>query len=130
MKPTILVLLAALFLTAIQSTVIAEADPLQNFSVNSVAGARKLHAALAGTVWIYHYDGKDYTFRFGKLGEIEALKEWSDVKWRVVSPSEVILDRPSGDIILLRFDPSFTNFKCKDWTGPSATGTRTGKIRS
>lgn len=129
MKSTISVLSALVIFAGAHCTLLADADPLQNFSVTAVAGARKLHAALADTTWVYHFNGKDYPLRFGKSGEIETLKEWSDVNWRVASPSEVILDRPGGDLMLLRFNDSVTSFQCKDWTGPNATGTKAAKIR-
>ncbi len=92
--------------------------PLQNYTPEAIAGAVKVRDTLAGTIWSYHIRDGEHEFGFGRAGELQLLESWKGVRWRVVSPREVILEGTGGDHMLLRFDSSLQLF----WT-------RTGTAR-
>ena len=121
MKP---ITIAAIFLafSGLLTNASADIDPLRSFTTESVTNAKKLERALSDTPWIYHFDGQDYPLRFGATGKIEKLQWWPNVYWRIIGPSEVLLDNPDGKLMLLRFNDATTTFQCKDWTESSATG--------
>ena len=120
--PAFLILL--LVATGLPPVASADSDPLRDFTFESSSGAKKLAETLSGTRWLYHYGGADYTLRFDSSGQIEQLKFWPNVHWRIISPSEVLLDRPGGGVMLLRFNEDVTTFHCNDWDGKPATGSR------
>ena len=122
LPPVVLTLLLAV--TGFSSVVLADNDPVRAFTFESSSGAKKLAETLSGTRWLYHYGGADYALRFGGSGQIEQLKFWPNVHWRIISPSEVLLDRPDGGVMLLRFNEDVTTFHCNDWDGRPATGSR------
>jgi hypothetical protein len=103
------------------------AGPLDSYSPEAVAGAVRLRDTLAGTVWSYHWRDTKHEVGFGRAGDVQLLKTWKGVRWRVVSPREVILDGGGGDHMLLRFDDSLRHFWTKDWDGKKATGRRTDR---
>ncbi len=105
-------------------TSFADNDPLRAFSSESVVGAKQLASTLSSTAWVYHYSGRDYPFRFGASGLIERFPEWPNVHWRVISPTEVLLDRPQGGSVVFRFNEDVTTFKGNDWDTKSVTGSR------
>lgn len=121
MKQTVI---AAIFLAlnSLLTNAPADTDPLRSFTTVSVKNAKKLECALSNTSWVYHFNGQDYSLRFGAIGKIEKLQWWPNVYWRIVGPSEVLLDNPDGKLMLLRFNDATTTFQCKDWTGAPATG--------
>ncbi len=103
--------------------------PLQNFAPEAIAGAVKLRDELAGTIWSYRYRNGKFDMGFSKGGEIQRLKSWKNVRWRIASPSEVILES-SGQHMVLRFDKTRQFFWTKDWDGRKATGRPTGRTLS
>ena len=104
----------------------ATADPLDGYRPEAIAGAVKLRDSLAGSVWIYTWREKVFEFSFGKSGDLKLLESWEGVRWRVLSPNEVILDSATGHM-LLRFDPKLQEFTTKDWDGEAATGRQKAK---
>lgn len=122
MKP---LTLATLFLlaSALLTPASADTDPLRGFSRQAVKNARQLELALSGTTWVYHYQGEDFPLQFGASGKVEKLQWWPTVYWRIIGPSEVLLeDSSDGKLMVLRFNDATTKFECKDWAGPLASG--------
>jgi len=100
-----------------------QAEPLEITTAQSIAGTKKLYEAIVGTVWLHHYKGNDFEFAFGKSGLIEKHTNWKGIKWRVVSPTEVIFDGTTGAKMLFTFDKDAKTFTNIDWDGTPTTGT-------
>jgi len=96
--------------------------PLANTTAASIAGSKRLYEKLTGTVWYHRYKGQDFAFAFGPSGLIERHPSWTGTKWRVVSPTEVILEGTTGAKMLLTFDHEVTQFTNIDWDGTPTSG--------
>lgn len=99
--------------------------PLRNYAPEAIAEAVKLRDALAGTIWSYHFQDRKYDIGFATAGDVQLLRSWRDVRWRVAGPREVLLETTSGEYMVLRFDNRFTHFWTKDWDGRKAEGWQT-----
>ncbi len=122
MKPiTLAILFFAFACLATQAP--ADTDPLRSYSRQAVINAKTLERALTGTSWVYHYQGDDYPFLFGASGKIEKHQWWPNVHWRIIGPTEVLLeDSNDGKAMVLHFNNVATKFECRDWAGPLASG--------
>jgi hypothetical protein len=88
---------------------------------------KELFDKLSGSVWQYSWRGGVFEFGFGPAGDLLILPTWHDCHWRVTGPDEVTFEGRHGGIMVLKFDQSVRRFKCKDWDGSSASGTRTAR---
>ncbi len=83
-----------------------------------------LYSSIVDTTWIYHWRDGDWDFSFdasGEIGQIGAEPVWKGVRWRVISPTEVLLDGKSA-VMLLRFSPNLQSFNTADWDNQPASG--------
>lgn len=99
--------------------------PLQAYTPEAIDAAVKLRDALAGRIWLYHYNDRDFEVGFARDGHIQLLKSWKNLRWRVAGPREAILETRRGEYMVLRFDNSLRHFWTKDWDGEKATGRQT-----
>ena len=98
------------------------ADPLEAFTSESILGSKKLHKTLNGSTWIHEYLNGEFKFTFGKSGLIENHETWKGVRWRVISPNEVILGSPNGSKMIFTFDDEIKTFSNVDWDGTPTSG--------
>jgi len=98
------------------------ADPLATFTSESILGSKKLHKTLNGSTWIHEYLKGEFEFTFGKSGLIENHEAWEGVRWRVISPNEVILGSRNGSKMIFTFDDEVKTFSNIDWDGTPTTG--------
>jgi hypothetical protein len=112
----------ALVCTTILTTESIAADPLETFTSESILGSKKLHKTLNGKTWIHEYLKGEFEFTFGKSGFIENHEAWKGVRWRVVSPSEVILGSENGSKMIFTFDSEVKTFSNINWDGTPTSG--------
>jgi len=98
------------------------ADPLATFTPESILGSKKLHKTLNGSTWIHEYLKGEFEFTFGKSGLIENHEAWEGVRWRVISPNEVILGDGNLSKMIFTFDDEVKTFSNIDWDGTPTTG--------
>ena len=98
------------------------ADSLESFTSESILGSKKLHKTLNESTWIHEYLKGEFEFTFGKSGLIENHATWKDVRWRVISPNEVILGSRNGSKMIFTFDEKITTFSNIDWDGTPTSG--------
>ena len=98
------------------------ADPLEAFTSESILGSKKLHKSLNGKTWIHEYLKGEFEFTFGKSGLIENHEAWKGVRWRGISPNEVILGSRNGSKMIFTFDDEIKTFTNVDWDGTPTSG--------
>ena len=98
------------------------ANPLETFTSESILGSKKLHKTLNGTTWTHEYLNGEFKFTFGKSGFIENHETWKGVRWRVISPNEVILSSENGSKMIFTFDVKVKTFSNIDWDGTPTSG--------
>ena len=97
-------------------------DSLETFTPESILGSKKLHKTLNGSTWIHEYLKGEFKFTFGKSGFIENHATWKGIRWRVISPNEVILDNGNLSKMIFTFDDEVKTFSNIDWDGTPTTG--------
>jgi hypothetical protein len=112
----------ALVCTTIFTSESIATDPLETFTSESILGSKKLHKTLNGKTWIHEYLKGEFEFTFGKSGFIENHEAWKGVRWRVVSPSEVILGSENGSKMIFTFDSEVKTFSNINWNGTPTSG--------
>ena len=87
----------------------------------NVVEAIPLADKLAGSVWLYSWNGNDYKFRFNEDGTIGILESWKNINWSVSGGTDVILEGKSSKMLLL-FNSDKTTFHTRDWDGTKSDG--------
>lgn len=100
---------------------IVHANPKERFETESIVEAIAFADRLSGSKWIYHWKENEYEFRFNENGSIGVLGSWSNVKWVVSGPEDVILEG-GGHKMLLHFNKQKNAFYSRDWDGTKSDG--------
>jgi hypothetical protein len=85
----------------------------------------RLFDELENTKWHYKYDETIIlTFDLARSGKVKADRHWIDYTWRVISSSEIIIERPKGIKMIMTFDKGIKTFQGIDWSGKKFNGAK------